>query len=291
MGVVWRGEGLRRLAGRDSVVMDMAAVRQMYYNTVLPQFYESRWELPVDSLRQVLEAEGFRLQDVKKLYVVDGMSQHGILPYHLQTMQRRLTEAFRKQDLKAILRNAADIGHYIGDAHVPLHTTSNYNGQKTGQTGIHAFWESRLPELYADAEYDFLVGQAEYIEDKEAYFWKIVHDSHSLVDSVLLIEKQLSNSFPTDRQYTFEQRGQSLVQTPSREFSAAYHTRLDGMVEIRMRAAILAVGSAWYTAWVDAGKPQWPESELKLSDDEVKEAKDVEQKFQIGKIFGRAHDN
>ena len=30
---------------------------------------------------------------------------------------------------------------------------------------------------------------------------------------------------------------------------------LVGMIERRMREAIIAVGSIWYTAWVDAGQP------------------------------------
>ena len=34
-----------------------------------------------------------------------------------------------------------------------------------------------------------------------------------------------------------------------------YHEKLNGMVERRMRAAILMVASVWYTAWVDAGQP------------------------------------
>ena len=50
-------------------------------------------------------------------------------------------------DCDYIIKVAADLGHYIGDAHVPLHTTKNYNGQFTGQTGIHALWETHVYEL------------------------------------------------------------------------------------------------------------------------------------------------
>ncbi|MBM55958.1 MAG: hypothetical protein CMB32_05320 [Euryarchaeota archaeon] len=46
-----------------------------------------------------------------------------------------------------IIKEASDLGHYLGDAHVPLHTTSNYNGQLTGQTGIHSLWETHVYEL------------------------------------------------------------------------------------------------------------------------------------------------
>ena len=35
--------------------------------------------------------------------------------------------------LEKILKYSAELGHYIGDAHVPLHTTENYNGQLTNR--------------------------------------------------------------------------------------------------------------------------------------------------------------
>ena len=64
--------------------------------------------------------------------------------------------AFIEKDSDKILKYSADLGHYIADAYVPLHTTENYNGQLTGQKGIHAFWESRLPELFSE-DYNYLV--------------------------------------------------------------------------------------------------------------------------------------
>ena len=38
----------------------------------------------------------------------------------------KLTKAFQNKDIERILKYSAEIGHYIGDAHVPLHTTENY---------------------------------------------------------------------------------------------------------------------------------------------------------------------
>jgi hypothetical protein len=75
------------------------------------------------------------------------------------------------------------------------------------------------------------------------------------LDSVLGMEKELTKEFPSDQKYSFEQRGNVTIPVYSQEFSQEYHKRMNGMVERRMRAAILAVGSIWYTAWVDAGQP------------------------------------
>ncbi len=67
------------------------------------------------------------------------LHEYGIVPWHINTMKYRLTKAFSEGDVESILRIASDIGHYIADAHVPLHSTQNYNGQFTDQYGIHGF--------------------------------------------------------------------------------------------------------------------------------------------------------
>ena len=156
-------------------------------------------------------------------------------------------------DPEVILRISAERGHYVGDAHVPLHTTKNYNGQLTGQEGIHAFWESRLPELFSD-DYDFFVGKASHLNNVQLAAWKTIEVSHQAVDSVLLFERELSNHLGSSK-YSFETKGRQTVKVYSQEYSAAYHKILKGMVERQMRAAIKMTGDLWYTAWVDAGQP------------------------------------
>ena len=87
----------------------------------------------------------------------DSLRQHGIVPWHVQTMLHRLTDAFKEKNYSLIMKYSAEIGHYISDAHVPLHASSNHNGQLTNQKGIHGFWESRVPELLAEKEFDFFI--------------------------------------------------------------------------------------------------------------------------------------
>ena len=89
-----------------------------------------------------------RWRDAVEKYTEDTLKRYGIVPYHIHRVSRGLINAFKNKDADRILRLSADIGHYIADANVPLHTTQNYNGQLTGQYGIHGFWESRLPELF-----------------------------------------------------------------------------------------------------------------------------------------------
>jgi len=70
------------------------------------------------------------------LIIEDDFSKEGILPYHMISMYYRLVQAFKDNDHEKILRLSAEYGHYIGDAHVPLHTTKNYNGQRSLQNLI-----------------------------------------------------------------------------------------------------------------------------------------------------------
>jgi len=184
----------------------------------------------------------------------DTLQAYGIVPWHIVVMKNRLQKAFQSKNVDLILKTASELGHYIGDAHVPLHTTENYNGQLTGQRGIHGLWESRIVEMNAE-EYDYFVGKSVYVTNVLDFAWNAVQASNRAVDSVLTIEKDLTAEFPSDRKYTYEQRGSVLVQTYSKAFCDAYSERLNGMIERRMREAIVAVGSIWYTAWVDAGQP------------------------------------
>lgn len=195
-----------------------------------------------------------RWNDAVAKFTEDTLRAHGIVPWHVNLMLFKLTKAFEEENLTRILHLSAEIGHYIGDAHVPLHTTSNYNGQKTNQRGIHGFWESRLPELY-DQRYDFFVGKAEYLDRPLDFIWGKVKESYNAVDSVLVFERELNSDFESDRKYTYEVRGQAQIKVYSEDYSSAYHTMLAGQVERRMKSAVLSIGSYWYTAWVNAGQP------------------------------------
>jgi hypothetical protein len=184
----------------------------------------------------------------------DSLRKHGIVPWYVQTAVFQLTEAMRERRPDRILRLSADLGHYVADANVPLHTTRNYNGQLTGQEGIHAFWESRIPERFAD-DYELWLGGAAYIENPAREIWAAVASAHAACDSVLRLEKVLSEEFKPDQKYTYIERNRVLVRTYSDEFTARYNTRLDGQVERQMRASIRLVSDLWYTCWVNAGQP------------------------------------
>ncbi len=287
------GDTLQLFGSREPVLEDaLESYKNWYARNVLPQFYKDDATLNVDSLNLFLLDNNIVRERPIAAFYRERLSEHGILPYNLQRFQRNLTDAFRNRDARRILKISADIGHYIGDAHVPLHTCSNYNGQKTGQHGIHGFWESRIPELFADETYDYFVGKPKYINNTEDWFWQTVFDSHSMVDSVLHFELKLRKSFPQDRQMCPDTRAGRVGLYQCRDFSAAYQASMDGMVERRMRAAIHAVSCAWYTAWIDAGQPDLANLSVNApSKEEMDEEKAMLKSYEQGKILGRAEDH
>jgi hypothetical protein len=224
-------------------------------------------------------------------YTEDTLQAYGIVPWHIYKMKLNLTEAFKAKDKKKILLLSADIGHYIGDANVPLHTTENYNGQLSGQYGIHGFWESRLPELFSD-KYDFFFDRkSQYLQRPLHTAWEAVMSAHFALDSVLRFEKELTQTIGEGEKYAYEVRNNINTRVYSKDFSTAYHQKLHGQVERRMRAAIQMVGDFWYTCWVDAGQPDLEILRKEtLSAEEQKEL-ELEKEEINPKLKVRQHEN
>ncbi len=200
-----------------------------------------------------------KLSEVITKYGKDSADKFGILPWYIQDMMAKLTDAMKNKHKTQILFLAGDLGHYIGDAHMPLHTTVNHDGQSTGQNGIHSFWECQLPELFGK-EYNLYSGEAHYIKDIEKAVWDILDTSFLLSDKMLTIEKKLKDQNPMDKQYEIGPDGKPKKNDfgqniHSYEYAHIYHELLQGMVERQMRSALVHTADFWYTAWVNAGKP------------------------------------
>ncbi len=239
---------------------------------------------PYDSLPR-------RWNDAVAKYSEDTLNTYGIVPWWLQTMLYKLTDAFKEKNQAKILKYSAEIGHYIADSHVPLHATKNHNGQFTNQKGIHGFWESRIPELLAEKEWDFFIGKAEYLKVPSDFIWKRVLESAAAADTVLKYEQELTNQFPGDQKYSFEDRNGITIRQYSSAFSKAYNAKLKGMIERRMRQSIYAVASFWYTAWVNAGQPDLKTlSNKEFSAEDLKEFESLNNSWKNAGIKGREHE-
>ncbi len=190
----------------------------------------------------------------KEKYSEDSLKSRGILPWVIDWEYKKLVWAMDSGTVEQVIKHAGDLGHYISDACVPLHTTYNYNGQFTGQKGIHALWESRIPEAFS-TEYEYYIGKAVYLENSLKYAWDLLEESFSLLDSTLYLEEEISSRYIEDTKFRMSAKNGKIQEAYTTEFISDYNTILNGMVERRLQRAILAVGSFWYSAWIDAGQP------------------------------------
>ncbi len=230
-------------------------------------------------------------EDAVEQFTEDTLLAYGVLPWHVNVMMQRLTYAFKQNDVDMIILHAAHLGHYIADACTPLHTTKYYNGRTPAERGIHAFWESRLPELYAE-EYTYFTGRATYISDPLSEAWDLVKASHLKVDTIYHVFDSLMIHLPQNMMYAWEMRGRTTSRVYSRDFSEAFHNSLNQMVERQMRRAAQAVGNYWFTAWVNAGQPDLKPLERKNISQRLRSFLSGKEKKweQVTEPVGRSYD-
>lgn len=197
----------------------------------------------------------FAYNDALQKYGRDSLEKYGYLPYQVMLTHRRLTAAFKTWDRDSILYYAADLAHYIADAHVPLHTTLNYDGQLTGQEGLHALWETMLPELYLDQFQLYTKYKVTYLKNPEQAIWDALRSSHILVNDLLKIEGQVAKDFPGDTKYRVQVRKGKTTRSYNTAFARAYYQRVGKTVNMQLLLAVNLVADFWYSAWVDAGEP------------------------------------
>ena len=202
---------------------------------------------PFDALPKNYEAA------VKK-FGKDTVDGNGTVPWRIAEFTAKLVQAMKEKNKKEILFYTANLGHYIADAHVPLHATENYDGQLSNQKGLHSRWESKIPELYGE-KYQFGLEPIELIDDPLKEAFSIVLESYRLVDSVLALDLKAKEGIPDAELFKTRKRGDRVEYEYSEQYYQRYNAMLNGMVERRLHQSIGRVASYWNYAWVKAGKP------------------------------------
>jgi hypothetical protein len=193
--------------------------------------------------------------EAKAKYTEDTLRKYGTVCWEILFLKEKLTRAFKNKQKDSILFYAADMGHYIADAHVPLHTSINYDGQMTGQRGIHSLWESVVPEIHI-ADYNLYQNhKATYLKSPQTTIWKSFRVSFSMLKTVLDEEKNASEGFTDKTKYKRSERYGKMRQDYTGEFAKAYAKRLGDTVNERMLESSRCVADFWFTCWVDAGCP------------------------------------
>jgi predicted AlkP superfamily phosphohydrolase/phosphomutase len=178
-------------------------------------------------------------------------AKQGRVPWRAAELYRELVQAFRDRDGARILTTATTLGHYVGDSHVPLHAILNYDGQLTGQKGLHARWESELFERF----------EAQLAPRVTPVAASAVRDPLGLEFEALLESYQASlQALASDRASAGPH---DFADTPADDrYDDAYYTRLYALegtsIAGRLQKAAERIGSLWRSAWEEAGRPALP---------------------------------
>lgn len=190
-----------------------------------------------------------------KRYTKDSLFKYGYVPYHIIYIKGRLTEAFKKGNKDSILFYAADLGHYIADAHVPLHTTTNYDGQLTNQKGLHSLWESMIPEIEIGSYHLYSGHKAVYLKNPQLAIWTAIRKAALLVPEMLETERVVSKGFTEDQKFRVQMRRGREFKSYTSGFAKAYAAALKTSINDQLLNSTDLIADFWYTAWEDAGKP------------------------------------
>jgi hypothetical protein len=170
--------------------------------------------------------------------------RHGTLPWRIEEVYgtlRRTFEGFARGQLYAesnAVLYAAALAHYIEDAHQPLHVHHNYDGQLSGQRGVHSRFESELFERF-ESRLTIAPAMPHHVGRSRDAAFAIALEAYQLVPQILAADKAaIGNRNTYDDQY-FE----------------SFFTRMKPLLEQQMARAITAVASMVVSAWEDAGRP------------------------------------
>lgn len=169
------------------------------------------------------------------------VNRDGLLPWHVGEYSLRLTNALKEQKWDEAKLAAAALGHYVADTHDPLHTTSNYDGQLVGQSGL----EDRFGLTLIDRFQGFMMmrpAPAAKIDDPTEYAFDAVIEANSWVAQVVLADTKAREGLNSYNEDYFDR----------------FHAEAGHIAARELNHAARDTGSYWYTAWLNAGKPQLP---------------------------------
>jgi hypothetical protein len=198
------------------------------------------------------------LDSLRAIYGASNVTDIGILPWATVQTYDSLVASLKRGSLARAESIAADLGHYVGDGHQPLHVTVNYDGQLTNNNGIHSRYETTMINTYA-AQLSVTPVPAVYVGNRFAYVLAYLLVSNSLADSVLRADNGAKSV-----------SGWTGTGTPPAGYIPELWNECRSLTLREMQGATVALADLWYSAWVDAGlivgsAPSGPEGALPAS--------------------------
>lgn len=167
----------------------------------------------------------------------------GIVPWVLVDATERLSSSMRNTNWVDAVRTAGALAHYAGDLCMPLHTTANYDGQESGNDGIHGRWESELPARKMTPR-RFAAVPPQHLTNLWTTLNTNLARSHEHVPAILAADDAAfaeAGDSPNDALY----------------YDLLWNQTRDIFLGQTEQSAQL-IASLWYTAWLRAGSPPIP---------------------------------
>ncbi len=193
-------------------------------------------------------------RNIDSLYAKYGdtnISHYGISPWNIEDYCEQLTELFRTGQWKESIYKMAALSHYVADIHMPLHACANYNGQLTGNEGVHFRWETPMVKQYVT--YIEPSNKADIIHNPLEMAFAIVKESYQVYPLLLSADslarapltKIQADSLNTYEKLSFDD-----------EYLSVLYTQTADVVHDRLNRSAERIASYWYTCWVNAGSPK-----------------------------------
>lgn len=219
-----------------------ADIRKGWDNTEAPKHY-----IDIDGYQEFLST-GRIPQTLDSVILIHGSAfvyDQGILPWATMIAYDSLRSCFARHDWDKAVLFASDLGHYVADGHMPLHITSNYNGQLTGNDGIHSRYESTMINAY--------IGQITYtgmgittIPNVNQYIFTYLYANYVFVDSVIAADNY----------------AKGFGATGTTAYKTALWNKSKGFTIPLFKNASHALTELIFTAWVQAGSPSMVASSI-----------------------------
>lgn len=182
-----------------------------------------------------------RLDSLVAIYGTTKVLDIGTLPWATAQTYDSLVGALRRADFTRADSIAADLGHYVGDGHQPLHVTVNYDGQLTGNSGIHSRYETSMLNIYA-SKLSVNVVPAVYVADRFSFIMSYLIASNALVDSLLVADNDAKAVSARIGTGTYDSVYYRVLWNDTRS-----------VTNRAMQDATESLADLWYSSWVDAG--------------------------------------
>ena len=169
----------------------------------------------------------------------------GTVPWAIEECYRMVVLSLKQGDWSSAGAWAADLGHYVADSHQPLHCTVNYDGQNTGNDGVHLRFEVHMMNRHFDEA--TITPPAEprkpHDDPVEFCFWWIA-EAYPELQTVL----------------EGDDRATAVDPHHGDEYYATLWSVTADVATRQVSRACVDLGALYTAAWEEAGSPAGPET-------------------------------